>query len=146
MATRAIIQVIGANYAQVYKHWDGNPSSILPWLIEFAWEFSEERGHDPEYCLAQLLRSSVFLGEKYKLDDSHHTGRGARKRKPTRDNSDRATAPAVPQSKFKKLRRDMVSVVIINSSENTPRGVTKTWSNRARFNLDTITEFHQLLA
>ena len=76
MATRAIIQVIGANYAQVYKHWDSNPDSTLPWLTEFAREFSEERGHDPEYCLAQLLRSSVFLGEKYKLDDSHHTGWG----------------------------------------------------------------------
>lgn len=76
MGTRAIIQIKGITYAQVYKHWDGYPEHMLPWLEKFASEFVAEREEDAEYMFAQLLRSSVSMGEEFKLDKSKSTGWG----------------------------------------------------------------------
>ena len=76
MSTRAIIKIEG-NQAMLYKHWDGYPEAILPWLKEFYKEFYKSRGgDDPAYCLAQLVRSSVLLADKYNLDISKCTGYG----------------------------------------------------------------------
>jgi len=74
MATRATIKIEGINFAKVYKHWDGNPEGMLPWLEDFNKSFTENRGDDPEYKFAQLLRSSA--DEKYNLDSSKITGYG----------------------------------------------------------------------
>jgi hypothetical protein len=74
MATRAIIKIEGVNFAKVYKHWDGRPENMLPWLETFNNEFTKERGVDPEYKFAQLLRSSTE--ERFGLDDSKCTGYG----------------------------------------------------------------------
>ena len=77
MSTNAIIKIEGVEFAAIWKHWDGYPSSTLPWLRAFNEEFNGKRGFDdPEYKFAQLLRDSVFSGEKYKLDDSKATGWG----------------------------------------------------------------------
>lgn len=76
MSTRAVIIVEGLNYAQVYKHHDGYPESTLAWLEKFNQAFSHERGDDPEYKLAQLLRSSVRDAEEFNLDTSMCTGWG----------------------------------------------------------------------
>ncbi len=59
---------------KVYKHWDGYEYATLPWLEEFNKTFTEARGDDPDYKLAQLLRSSAFDAQKYKLDSSRDTG------------------------------------------------------------------------
>lgn len=76
MSTRAVIRVEGVDFAQVYKHWDGYPSATLPWLAEFNRVFSRERGDDPHYKFAQLLRSSVRDGDRHGLDMSQETGWG----------------------------------------------------------------------
>ena len=76
MSTNATIIIEGAEFAKVYKHWDGYPESTLKWLEDFNSNFAEERGEDPDYKFAQLLRSSVRDGEKYNLDDSSTTGWG----------------------------------------------------------------------
>ena len=76
MGTRCIIEVKGVDYAKVYKHWDGYPEATLPWLTKFNKEFTENRGDDPAYKFAQLLRSSVFDCEEFDLDDSKETGWG----------------------------------------------------------------------
>jgi hypothetical protein len=84
MATRGIIKIEGVNFAQIYKHWDCYPEhpkyagtkSLLDWLEAFNKEFVEERGDDPEYKFAQLLRASVRDAEEYNLDRSFDTGWG----------------------------------------------------------------------
>jgi len=76
MATRATIKIEGVKFAKVYKHWDGNPESTLPWLEQFNKEFIEERGKDPEYQFAQLLRSSKKDEEEFNLDKNDYTGWG----------------------------------------------------------------------
>jgi hypothetical protein len=76
MATRATIQLEGYKVAKLYKHWDGYPEATLQWLEDFNKDFVENRGDDPEYKFAQLIRSSAFDCEKYKLDASRHTGWG----------------------------------------------------------------------
>lgn len=76
MATRAVIQIEGFPLCKLYKHWDGYPSSTLPWLEEFNKDFVTNRGDDPEYKFAQLVRSSAFDAEKFGLDKSRHTGWG----------------------------------------------------------------------
>ena len=40
----------------VYKHSDGYPKGVLPFLEEFAKQFRADRGDDPAYCIAQMLR------------------------------------------------------------------------------------------
>ncbi len=74
MATRACIKIEGLTFAKVYKHWDGHPDNLLPWLMTFNEEFTEARGVDPTYKFAQLLRSSTE--SRFGLDDSKCTGYG----------------------------------------------------------------------
>lgn len=74
MATRSCIKIEGINFAKVYKHWDGHPENMLPWLETFNDEFTKVRGVDPDYKFAQLLRSSTE--ERFGLDDSKSTGYG----------------------------------------------------------------------
>lgn len=76
MSTNACIIVEGISYAKVYKHWDGGVDNTLPWLTKFAEEFYNDRGSDPQYMFAQLLRSSVRDADEFKLDDSKVTGWG----------------------------------------------------------------------
>ena len=75
MSTNAVIRVDGVN-VEVYKHWDGYPDSTLPWLEKFNKEFASQRGDDPPYKFAQLLRSSAADAEEFHLDGSRHTGWG----------------------------------------------------------------------
>ena len=75
MSTRAVI-VIPGQPVMVYKHFDGYPEGTLNWLEHFNINFVRERGDDPEYKLAALLRSSVFLAVEFGLDNSVHTGWG----------------------------------------------------------------------
>lgn len=74
MATRATISIANAP-AVLYKHWDGYPEAVLPWLTAFI-QRDEPRLDNPSYALAQLLRSSVWYAEEFGLDDSHQTGWG----------------------------------------------------------------------
>jgi hypothetical protein len=76
MATSASISLEGFGVAQLYKHWDGNPESTLQWLKDFNQDFVQHRGDDPAYKFAQLIRSSAFECEAYKLDPSRYTGWG----------------------------------------------------------------------
>ena len=79
MATRAKIIVEGMKDICVYKHFDGYESATLPWLESFNKKFTKKRGDDPEYKFAQLLRSSAFDSDKFKLDESRETGWGVMK-------------------------------------------------------------------
>ena len=76
MSTRATIRIEGFKIAKIYKHWDGYPEATLEWLENFNKEFTENRGIDPMYKFAQLLRSSVRDAEKFNLDPSPYTGWG----------------------------------------------------------------------
>lgn len=61
MSTRATIKIEGVTFAKVYKHWDGYPDATLEWLETFNKDFTKNRGVDPEYKFAQLLRNSTLL-------------------------------------------------------------------------------------
>lgn len=74
MATRSTIKIEGITFAKLYKHWDGQPKNILPWLETFNQRFTELRGIDPEYKFAQLLRST--MEPEFNLDNSKITGYG----------------------------------------------------------------------
>ena len=76
MSTRCTIKIEGVEYVKIYKHFDGYPSATLKWLEDFNKDFTQNRGVDPEYKFAQLLRSSTRDTEKYNLDDSKYTGWG----------------------------------------------------------------------
>lgn len=76
MATRAIIKIEGCYYACIYKHWDGYPDGLLAWLESFNKDFAENRGNDPQYKFAQLLRDSVRNEKDFNLDSSRYTGWG----------------------------------------------------------------------
>lgn len=76
MSTNAVIRVEGLFSLEIYKHWDGYPEATLEWLEDFNKKFTEERGDDPNYKFAQVLRSSAFDCEKYNLDSSRSTGWG----------------------------------------------------------------------
>ena len=76
MATRCTIKVEGLNFAKVYKHWDGYKDHMLGWLNEFNNDFNKNRGHDPEYKFAQLLRFAERKSKDFNLDSSHYTGWG----------------------------------------------------------------------
>ena len=73
MSTRALIKVEGLNIA-LYKHYDGYPDGILPWLEDFYKTFFSKRKDDSSYCLAQLIRSTT--NPRYKLVPSDITGYG----------------------------------------------------------------------
>jgi len=55
MSTRSNIVVKG-NDSVIYKHCDGYPEGILPILVPFLKIFKSNRGNDPHYCLASILR------------------------------------------------------------------------------------------
>lgn len=76
MGTSAIIIVEGHDACKLYKHFDGNPDSTLPWLERFNKDFTDNRGDDPNYKMAQLLRSSARDCDDFGLDDSLYTGWG----------------------------------------------------------------------
>jgi hypothetical protein len=76
MATSAIIIVEGMDSACVYKHWDGYPESTMPWLEKFNEAFFDERGEDPAYKFAQLLRSSIRDAAEFALSIDKFTGWG----------------------------------------------------------------------
>jgi len=76
MATRCTIKIEGINYAKVYKHWDGYPEATIGWLKEFNRNFSNNRGDDPTYKFAQLLRNSIRDCSTFNLDPSQYTGWG----------------------------------------------------------------------
>ena len=76
MSTSCTIKIEGVAFAKIYKHWDGNPDSTLPWLEAFNIDFATNRGVDSEYKFAQLLRSSTRDANIFSLDDSKHTGWG----------------------------------------------------------------------
>ena len=76
MATRCMIKIEGVKYAKVYKHYDGYPDATLKWLSEFNKNFTKNRGDDPSYKFAQLLRSSIRDCSVYDLDPSQYTGWG----------------------------------------------------------------------
>lgn len=76
MATRATVSIEGVGFAKVYKHWYGYPEGMLPFLEKFNKDFTKERGVDPEYKLAQLLRESVRSQKEFDLDRSKYTGWG----------------------------------------------------------------------
>lgn len=69
MATRATIKIEWINFAKIYKHWDGYPEEMLKPLEKFNKAFKRNRGEDPEYKFAQLLRWSQELFE----DDNRYT-------------------------------------------------------------------------
>ena len=73
MATSALIRFQGLPFGAVVRvHWDGD--RLAPWLIAFNKRFAHERGDDPTYKVAQLLRDSVRQADEYKLDPSEFTG------------------------------------------------------------------------
>lgn len=78
MSTNAVIRLDGFNI-ELYKHWDGDPDSTKPWLEKFNKAFVKKRGDNLTYKFAQLLRSSVRMGEEFNLDDSDFTGWGVSK-------------------------------------------------------------------
>ena len=76
MATRCTIKIDGVDYAKIYKHWDGYPEANYLWLTKFNDRFNKERGDDPSYKFAQLLRFSSKYANTYQLDNSEFTGWG----------------------------------------------------------------------
>ena len=76
MATRSTIKIEGIDFVKIYKHFDGYPSAMTKWLSEFNKLFVDNRGDDPEYKIAQLLRFSSKYEDKYHLDDSEYSGWG----------------------------------------------------------------------
>ena len=74
MAARSCIKIEGVTFAKVYKHWDGYPDAMLGWLETFNKSFAENRGDDPQYKFAQLLRSST--NPIFELDTNEFTGYG----------------------------------------------------------------------
>ena len=76
MATRGTIKIKGVNYAKIYKHNDCYPEAMREWLNNFNNSFNKQRGDDPQYKFAQLLRSSQREGNIYNLDMSESSGWG----------------------------------------------------------------------
>jgi len=64
-SSRTIIYVEGIDFACIYMH-DNESKKTLDWLRKFNREFTKNRGDDPEYKFAQLLRYST---EVYPLDN-----------------------------------------------------------------------------
>lgn len=76
MATRSTIKIEGINFAKVYKHFDGYPEGMLGWLEAFNTDFNINRGDDPKYKFAQLLRFTKQYENDFGLDSSNYTGWG----------------------------------------------------------------------
>ena len=76
MGTRALINIEGVDFASIYKHWDGYPEGMMDWLEDFNSKFSKNRGDDPEYKFAQLIRYTGKYDKDWGIDDSETTGYG----------------------------------------------------------------------
>ncbi len=65
-----IATVQGAYPHFIYKHSDGYPEGVLPVLVPFAKHFKAHRGHDPSYCVAQIIRAFMLtdLEHSQKMD------------------------------------------------------------------------------
>ena len=63
MSTRSQIKVKGSEI-MIYKHSDGYPSETLPTLIGTMQTFIKERGNEPDYALAQIMRAFARRDEK----------------------------------------------------------------------------------
>jgi hypothetical protein len=72
MGTHCSIEVEGLEGVWIYKHYDGYPEEMLEPLKEFNKDFEANRGDDPSYKFAQLLRKSKELFD----DPSPYTGWG----------------------------------------------------------------------
>ena len=76
MATRCTVRVVRVDFCKLYIHWDGDPSSKLPFLEKFNKEFTEKRGDDSSYKIAQLIRATALMQDEFNLDSSVTTGYG----------------------------------------------------------------------
>ena len=74
MATRSYIKISDLQGLKLYKHYDGDPKSTLPWLKSFNTKWAETGREDNNYKFAQLVRSSVIDAEEFNLDTSTETG------------------------------------------------------------------------
>lgn len=77
MATRSTIKIEGLKFAKLYKHWDGYPEAMMPFLTKFNEDFTKTavKGVDePTYKLAQLIRATERLKDEFNLDDSIDSG------------------------------------------------------------------------
>ena len=63
MSTRSQIKVRGSEI-MIYKHSDGYPEGVLPTLTETMKRFIKERGHEPDYALAQIMRAFARRDEE----------------------------------------------------------------------------------
>ena len=75
MCTSAIVRVEGIKFCELYCHYDGYPSNMIPFLEKFNKGFTEKRGDDPEYKIAQLIRHTAVDG-RIDLDDVDCLGFG----------------------------------------------------------------------
>lgn len=65
MSTRSQIKVKGSEI-MIYKHSDGYPSEVMPTLKEVMTQFIQERGNEPDYALAQIMRAFARHDEERK--------------------------------------------------------------------------------
>ncbi len=71
MSTRAIIRLQSNEVPiAIYKHSDGYPSEVIPVLAPFIKRFFKNRGNDPQYLMAQIVRAFAVADYKYRLEDS----------------------------------------------------------------------------
>lgn len=63
MSTRSQIKVKGSE-VMIYKHSDGYPSEVMPTLTEVMTQFIRERGNEPDYALAQIVRAFARRDEE----------------------------------------------------------------------------------
>ena len=63
MSTRSQIKVRGSE-VMLYKHSDGYPEETLPTLGETMKRFIKERGNEPDYALAQIMRAFARRDEQ----------------------------------------------------------------------------------
>lgn len=63
MSTRSQIKVKGSDI-MIYKHSDGYPSGVMPTLKKTVEWFIEERGNEPDYALAQIMRAFARRDER----------------------------------------------------------------------------------
>lgn len=64
----AVVRVQGLPQVELFVHRVISVDLFEEWLREFNEAFCNERGFDPQYKFAQLLRSSVFDADKFAID------------------------------------------------------------------------------
>jgi len=74
MSTRAQIHVEGSG-VYIYKHSDGYPKGVLPWLEPFVARFHAGRGWDPEYLSARIVAEGVRLFLESSAEYERETGK-----------------------------------------------------------------------